>query len=118
MYAQKECWHMIGELRSIVTIYDRQQVDNGRGGFTFDYVKVGKRWAGIHPMSNSEVTKYREEGIETNVRMFFRYNPDPNMNPKLNGRIYFGSNTCYEIVGVIDSITNRDYLEVLGVTRR
>lgn len=106
---------MIGELNRRITLYKREEVANGRGGFAFNYVDAGNFWAGIMPLSQVEINKYKEADIETNARLVMRYNPSSFKRPKAGDRIGRGFLT-YEVVGVVDNISNGDYLEILAVT--
>lgn len=106
---------MIGELNRRVIIQKRRTIDNGRGGFTFEYDTVGNTWAAIMPMNQIEINRYREADIETNARIIVRYNPDAEMRPQAEDRLLNAFKT-YRVIGVIDSMNNRDYLELLAVT--
>jgi SPP1 family predicted phage head-tail adaptor len=106
---------MIGELNKRITLYRREAVDNGRGGFTYDFDKVGSYWAAVMPMDQTEISKYREVSVQTNARIVMRYNPDEFKRPKAGDRVMMAFNT-FDIVGVVDSLNNGDYIELLAVT--
>lgn len=106
---------MIGELNKRITLMRREATENGRGGFTFNYDKVGSFWAAVMPLSQTEINRYKEASIETNARIIMRYNPNEFQRPKAGDRI-MRAFTTFEIVGVVDSISNGDYLEILAVT--
>lgn len=113
---------MIGNLKHRIILQRRIATENGRGGFSFSYETVGEFWASVLPLNNFDVVKYREQGIEANVKILMRYDPDPDKRPQLLGRVLLktklSTNLYYEIVGLIDDLFNGDYFEMLGVTRR
>jgi SPP1 family predicted phage head-tail adaptor len=106
---------MIGFLKERVTLQSQYAEDNGRGGFRYEYGNTDDFWASIQPLSQSEQTRYREYSVETNVRVLVRYNPDRTKVPKAGDRLLY-RDLVIEVKAVVDSLNNRDYVELLGAT--
>jgi head-tail adaptor len=108
---------MIGLLKERVALLRRTAVDNERGGFKYTYAPVGEYWAAFLPLSQSEINKYREYQVETNIGITLRRDPDSTRRPIAGDRLTWHDITI-EVTGVVDSLYNKDYVEVLGVTLR
>lgn len=106
---------MIGFLKDRIEIQSRTTEVNVRGGFSYGFSSVGERWAAISPVSQTDVNRYREYQVETDTRILLRYDPDESMRPKAGDRLIYGDNVI-EVTAVIDTLYNKDYLELLGVT--
>ena len=100
---------MIGLLRHKIQFKKPKKISDGRGGYKIEYEDLVKIWGAVHPLSASEIVKYKTVLPEVNCKIYVRYRSDIN-----NETLGYRGNKKYQIYKPINPTEADRFMTILA----